>query len=74
MSASTRSTSQLSAFCLLTQPALVQTPQGAALDIGVSVTGGVAVPIYLRVDQGAHPFGTYTDIKLVVPDLLQSAI
>ncbi|EGV50158.1 hypothetical protein [endosymbiont of Riftia pachyptila] len=47
---------------------------GAALDIGVSVTGGVAVPIYLRVDQGAHPFGTYTDIKLVVPDLLQSAI
>lgn len=43
----------------------INTP-GAALSLGTSVLSEVAnaVPVYIRFDQGVHPLGTYTDLKL----------
>lgn len=47
---------------------------GASLDIGTTINGGNPVAVWIRADQGVHPVGTSSDIKLSTVDLAESVI
>ena len=48
---------------------------GDPLDIGTTVSGGTAIPIWLRLAQGVHPAGDpYADLKLETVDLVEPTI
>lgn len=48
---------------------------GAPLALGTSLASGVAnaIPVYVRVSPGAAPVGQYTDLQLVVDDIMDIA-
>ena len=60
----------------LDAPGLGTGTPGDPLDIGTQITGGTGngTPIHMRVNQGAHPKGTYTDLQLGVETLEETAI
>lgn len=48
---------------------------GANLDIGTTVTGGTAVPVWMRTASGVHPAGgPYADLRLETVDLVETTV
>jgi len=47
---------------------------GAPLEVGATLNGGTPISIHLRGDQGIHPFGTYSDVKLQSNSILETAL
>lgn len=59
-----------------TAGALDTNTPGAALDLGTEILSetGNATPVHVRVDQDAHPVGTWTDLKLQLTQLNEEAV
>lgn len=59
-----------------TAGALDTNTPGAALDLGTEILSetGNATPVHVRIDQDAHPVGTWTDIKLQLTELNEEAV
>lgn len=57
------------------QAGLDSATAGAAISLGTQVLSGVAnsVPVYVRIHTPALAVGTYTDLSLVTPNLIEVA-